>query len=260
MSTSLFAAERFGRLRAERGATWGDPLVAVGETGSTNDLAMSAGRALAPEGATFVADAQSKGRGRRGNTWSSPAGENLLVSVVLRPKLAIDKVSALTLAVGLAGRDAIQPRVEAQVLVKWPNDLLAGGRKLVGILVETQLSGGSVDLVVVGVGINVAMRKLPDEIRESATSLALLGATDLDRESLLVDFLIHLERRTRAYESTGLETMLAELDDVDALRDQSIQVDEKRGTGAGIDRTGALLVRTSSGVERIISGTVTRPE
>ncbi len=252
-----FDAGRCAALLAERGAALGRPLDYRAVTESTNDDAMAAARAGASHGATFVADAQTAGRGRRGHRWSATPGDNLTFSVLLRPKLELERLSALTLAVGLAVRDAVAPRVTEPVQLKWPNDVLVGGRKLAGVLVESQLAGGALSAVVVGVGLNVAMRELPEEIRDLATSLALLGATDLDREALLVDLLEALARRVSSYQRAGLESMLEELRAHDALAGTRVRIEAVAGYARGIDRDGALLVEDDAGTRhRILSGTV----
>ena len=252
-----FNLDRCTSLLAGRGVALGQPLEYRAVTGSTNDDAMAAARAGAPHGATFVADEQTRGRGRRGHRWSAAPGESLTFSVVLRPELPLERLSALTLAVGLAVRDAIAPRIHAPAKVKWPNDVLVDGRKLAGVLVESQLASGALSAVVVGIGLNVAMRELPAEIRGTASSLALSGATDLDREALLVDLLQALDGRVQSYEREGLAAMLDELARFDALAGRRVRVDPVTGIARGIDRDGALLVEDDSGTrQRVMSGTV----
>src|SRR5262245_37933521 len=179
-----FDAAAFRHLRTAHGIELGEPLVAVAETTSTNDLALDAADAGARHGALFVADEQTKGRGRHGHTWTSPPGENLTFSVLLRPGTDVAHASGLALVVGLAVRAAAARRVPAtRVAIKWPNDVVVGQQKLAGILVESRLRGGAVEALVVGIGINVGMRSLPEEIRTVATSLALLGDPAPNREA-----------------------------------------------------------------------------
>lgn len=254
---STLDVARVAELRRLRSVTLGDPLVAVAETGSTNDDAMEAARLGAPHGATFVADAQRGGRGRRGARWTSPSGENLLVSVLLRPELSPERTGTLTLAVGLAVREVAAARARADVRVKWPNDVLAGGAKLAGILLESQIEGGRVSAVVVGIGINIAMRELPSELRGIATSLALLGDPSPCREEVLVELLAAIERRLAVHQRDGLAAVLGELRSFDALHGRRVRVDRIAGLAAGIAEDGALLVRTDDGVEaRVTSGGV----
>ncbi|MFO0564441.1 MAG: biotin--[acetyl-CoA-carboxylase] ligase [Polyangiaceae bacterium] len=252
-----FDVELFQSERCARGVTLGVELTASLETGSTNDDAMEAARAGAPHGSCFVTDSQRRGRGRRGARWLSPPGENLLCSVLLRPRLALEHAGTLTLAVGLAVREVIARRVSADVRVKWPNDVVCNGRKLCGILLESQLDGGRISAIVVGIGLNVATRELPDEIAGRATTLALLGARDLGREALLVELLEALEARVRVHEERGLEAAVDELRAHDALAGRRIRVDGVDGVGAGIASDGALLLRLDDGsIRPIRAGTV----
>jgi BirA family biotin operon repressor/biotin-[acetyl-CoA-carboxylase] ligase len=256
---ATFDVAGFAALRQSRGISLGEPLIAVPETGSTNDDALEGARLGAAHGSTYVADAQTHGRGRRGHTWTSPPGQNLTFSVLLRPALAADRVSTLTLVVGLAVRAVVQRRVSSHVAVKWPNDVVIDGRKLGGILVESKLRGSSVEAVVVGVGVNVNMRDMPANIAEIATSLALAGDPLPSRETVLADVLGELETRLDTFARDGLPSLLPELSAHDALFGERIVVGSARGVGAGIDEDGALLVRTDGGaVERVTSGTVER--
>jgi BirA family biotin operon repressor/biotin-[acetyl-CoA-carboxylase] ligase len=257
VSPTTFDVAAFGALRRATGASLGEPLVAVAETGSTNDDALDAARAGAPHGATYVADAQTRGRGRRGHTWTSPSGENLTFSVVLRPAVPAARVSTLTLVVGLAVRTVAARRVPVPVSVKWPNDVVIGRKKLAGILVESRLSGSAVEAVVVGVGLNVHMRDMPPEIADIATSLVLAGDRAPSREAALAALLVEIETRLIAFERDGLSPLLAELSSHDALLGAEVTVGDVRGVGAGIDADGALLVRTDEGaVVSVTSGTV----
>ena len=252
-----FDPTRFQALRRDRGVALGDPIHAAAVTGSTNDDAMLAARGGAPDGATFVADSQTQGRGRRGARWSSPPGENLLFSLVLRRRFTLERASTLTLAIGLALRDAVAGRTACAIAIKWPNDLIAGDKKLAGILVESQLQAGAVDAVVVGVGLNVAMRAPPPEIASIATSLALLGAHHLDREALLCDVLEAIAKRVAVHEARGLAPILDELGSHDALLGRRVRVNGASGVASGIAESGALRLRDDAGVLREVrSGSV----
>ncbi|MEP7049784.1 MAG: biotin--[acetyl-CoA-carboxylase] ligase [Pseudomonadota bacterium] len=252
-----FDAEQFRAHCREHKPKLGLPLTYQAVTGSTNDDALLAARSGAAHGSVFLADEQTAGRGRRGNVWHAAAGENLLFSVLLRPELELAQSSALTLAIGLALRDAIAPLIRDRALIKWPNDLLVGGRKLAGVLVESQLQGERLQALVVGVGLNVASREFPDEIAARATSLAVLGATRLAREPLLYSVLEAIAARVESYQQSGVVGLLDELNEADALRGQRLAVDGQSGVGAGIDGHGHLLLQDDHGVVHpILSGTV----
>jgi BirA family biotin operon repressor/biotin-[acetyl-CoA-carboxylase] ligase len=182
------------------GRFWTD-VVVTSETGSTNADVAAAARAGAPEGTVHTTDSQTAGRGRLDRTWSAPAGSGVHVSVLLRP----DSVPAarwvwLPLLVGLAV-DATVHECGVESGLKWPNDVLVDGRKLAGILLE-RVETESGPAAVVGVGVNVSLRR--DELPvETATSLALEGATETDRTIVVRSLLRNLEALYRAWAASG---------------------------------------------------------
>ncbi len=256
MRGPTFDVRRFEAGRRSRGLTLGVPVFAVATTGSTNDDALTGARAGAADGTLWIADEQTKGRGRRGSGWTSPAGLNLTISLLCRPRVALERASALPLAVGLSVRDAVARHVSSPVAVKWPNDVLVSGKKLAGILVESQLDGSRLAAVVIGIGLNVAMTELPEEIHAIATSLHLEGATDATREDVLCDVLEALEARLASFWRGGLAELAKDLAEHDALRGQRVSAGGLEGVACGMDATGALLIETSAGVERVITGAV----
>ena len=145
-----------------------------------------------PEGAVAVADAQTEGRGRLGRRWLAPPGTSLLVSILLRPQVDPARLPELSLVAGRACAEAIASVTGLEPDVKFPNDVLLGGRKVAGILTEA-----SEGRVVLGVGVNVTQRpgELPPDARTPATSLAIETGRAIDRGELLVALLEHLEKR-----------------------------------------------------------------
>lgn len=241
---SSFDLARFEAERSRQRLAWGSVVAWRDETESTNDDALAAAKSGAPHGALFGAESQARGRGRRGNEWLSPPGAGLWFSLVLRPELRPDITPALALCAGLAVRDALAKRVDASVLVKWPNDVLAEQRKLAGVLVESQVSGPKVTSVVVGIGINIEQRDFPERLSSIATSLALLAADDRDRPALLADVLKGLELRLPLLQLHGVRGIAEELRRYDALLGARLRVDGREGLGAGIDDEGRLLLRS----------------
>ncbi len=259
MKYPAFDSARFEHIVAERRLSLGRPFIYDAETVSTNDVAMRLCQDGAPHGLVVLADYQSQGRGRRGNVWYSPqAGADLLFSVVLRLKHNIDVPSTITLAMGLALRDAVQPLIDEEVRIKWANDVLVDDKKLAGILVECQSSLGEFTTFVVGIGLNVHMRELPPPIVSSATSLALLNCRLLDREVLLAETLTCIENRVAVWQTHGFAPMATELGRCDALLGRKISVDGVEGRALGIDGDGALLMKIENEMapKRIVSGTV----
>jgi BirA family biotin operon repressor/biotin-[acetyl-CoA-carboxylase] ligase len=243
-----FDIARFERLRASDGVALGVPCHFCEVTGSTNDDLMKLAREGAPHGTLCVADLQTKGRGRHGNRWSAPRpAENLLFSVLLRPAFALATASSFTLAVGLALRDALAPFLPVPVAIKWTNDLYAASHKLAGILVESIVTGERLSALVVGIGLNVQMTALPDEIATIATSLSLLKSRCLDRERLLVAILKALELRTHEYARSDIRGIIDELRQHDAIVGRTVRVGDQCGIARGLDDDGALLLETTPG-------------
>jgi BirA family biotin operon repressor/biotin-[acetyl-CoA-carboxylase] ligase len=186
---------------ANEPARWSDPNLAgtrfrdirwFERIDSTNRYLLQCASEGLPEGVVAVADEQTAGRGRLGRAWVAPAGSALLVSVLLRPALPVERTHLVTLAAGLAALDAIDSLTSVRAGLKWPNDVVVDDRKLAGILAEADGSGA----VVVGMGCNVQPAALSAELRDVATAVAV------DRARLLVEWL-------RAY-----DTRLAALDGV----------------------------------------------
>lgn len=251
------AADRFGLL--------GSRIIYHAETGSTSDDAAALATDLAAEGTIVLADRQTKGRGRRGRDWFSPPGSGLYVSVVLTPARASDPPRAtmlLTLMAAVGLSDAVRTAAGIDVAIKWPNDLLIGGRKLAGILAEGLSGHGrGVESVVLGYGINVARTSFPPELASRATSLESELGREIDRFTLFAETVAALAAR---YDDLLSGRFDAILDDWRArayrLRGAPVTWDGPHGvlTGesAGIDDDGALLVRTGGRIERIVAGEV----
>lgn len=226
--------------------------------GSTNDELKQAARAGAAEGLVFLTDEQTAGRGRRGRSWAAPSGSSLLVSVLLRPTwLPADDAFLLTMLCAVAAAEALSTP-EKPVQLKWPNDLQIEGRKLGGILVETELSADRLHWTVLGCGINVNWN--PAEIPElagHATSLAAELGHELDRRELLRALLSRID----AWYSTLRRGARSAL--IDAWRErlstlgQAVRAETPQGMieGQAIDvtATGALVIEDADGHRHVVT-------
>jgi BirA family biotin operon repressor/biotin-[acetyl-CoA-carboxylase] ligase len=221
----------------------GSPRLHLRRVDSTNVRARELAAAGASHGTLVTAAEQSAGRGRQGRTWTAPAGRALLCSLVIRrpPRL-------LPLAAGVAVAQAVETAGAGQALVKWPNDVLVGGRKVAGILVEGRPQE---HWAVLGIGLNVALRSddFPPELRETAASLELEPAA---LEPTLETLLRALERWIDAPASSVLDGVRSR----DALLDRDVRWSSGRGRAAGIDDDGRLLVQTESGPRALEAGEV----
>ena len=150
----------------------------------------------APEGAVVVADEQTAGRGRLGRRWLAPAGTSLLCSIQLRPEITPERLPELTVVASHALADAIEQLTGLRSELKFPNDLLLGGRKVAGILAEAR--EGRV-VAGIGVNVNIGEAELPVEVETAATSLLIETGREIDRADLLVELLVRLETRYDAW-------------------------------------------------------------
>jgi BirA family biotin operon repressor/biotin-[acetyl-CoA-carboxylase] ligase len=258
---AAFDPQRFAERLGARHTSYGRCFSYAAETGSTNDDALAAVRAGAPSGSVFLADHQTQGRGRRGKSWVAAPGSHLLFSILLRPGTSRPLGSALPLAVGLGVRDALAAHSQVPLAVKWPNDVLAGGRKLAGILCEGQLEGQQLVAVVIGIGINVLEAQVPAELAAQVTCLEQLGrgAAGLERELLLATVLEAVEARVRVFLDVGFSALLAEFSRHDALAGAWVEVSGASpllGTARGVDAEGRLLVESDGLLVPVVSGTV----
>jgi len=229
---------------------------------STSDLAAERARSGAPAGLVVAADAQTQGRGRLGRSWHSPAGDNLYVSLLLRPARPAVEIPPLTLLAGAAVARAVEGLGVAPRL-KWPNDVQlvdadgARRRKLAGVLTEMVSAGARVDHVVVGIGVNANTTAFPAELAERATSLRAALGRPVDRAQLLAAVLNAFEPLYDEFERRGPAAAVAAFSDYAALPERCRVDDRLEGVALGVDPDGALRLRDDAGrIHRVISGEV----
>ena len=228
-------------------------------TGSTNSDALAAARAGAPHGSVFFADEQTAGRGRGDHQWHSAPGDGLYVSVLLRPRLPIQRLLLLPLAAGLAAAAAIQSVSALAVDLRWPNDLLIGPCKAGGILVEANSENGGVVAAVVGIGINVHQRDFPPHLDTPATSLDRSTGRTVSRQPLLIALLESLQNEALALlDPAAALTIPARVGQTSSwVRGRQVSVHGPQacqGVTAGLDQDGFLLVNTLGGLVRVQTG------
>jgi BirA family biotin operon repressor/biotin-[acetyl-CoA-carboxylase] ligase len=246
-----------------RGTIFADNIHHYYRAGSTNTLAMDAAEAGAAEGSVFLAEQQTAGRGRGSNTWHSAESTGIYCSVILRPALPPADVLILTLSAGLAVQAAIL-QIDGRVIpdLKWPNDLLIGGKKVCGILTEMSSEATLVRHIVVGIGINVNHFEFPAELESIATSLRMATAAEWSRIELCAALLKSLDREYRnlLQSAEAHAEILRRFEERSAsARGREIYVEEHagfEGVTDGLDPRGFLRVKTREGVRTIYSGMV----
>ena len=220
---------------------------------STMDVAAALAADGAAHGVVVLAARQTAGRGRRGASWASPPGAGLYLSLITRP-LDQHTIPLITIAAGVGVRDGIVKCTGLAPALKWPNDLLVGRRKLAGILAEGHGIGSSGQAVVIGVGLNVCAAAYPPDVAARATSIEDELGRAVDPELLLDQILASLEAYLAALPQNPGDILQAWRAASPSAHGTRVEWDGGRGTTAGVDDTGALLVTTATGVERVIAG------
>ena len=231
---------------------------------STNTEAARQAARGAPEGLCIVAREQTAGRGRQKRAWVSPKDAGLYFSIVLRPRLEVREWPLITLAAAVAARDALEEACALRADIKWPNDLLASGRKLCGILAETVESAAAGRAVVLGIGINLTNRAFPPEILAAATSVEEETARAPDPAQLLNALTHQLARRYEELHACGGATLIlreweARSSYAHGRRVRVALAEETfEGTTRGLEPDGALRVETGAGrITTVRAGDVT---
>jgi len=236
----------------------------------TVDSTQSVAFALAERGAAdrtvVVADRQLAGRGRRGRTWSAPAGTSLLVSIVVRPRLPLALVPTLSLATAVAAAEALRRAASVEARLKWPNDLLVSSRKIAGILLESRMVGraaaagsaqpGSDTVTIIGVGINLGQREFPPDFADSATSVALETGQAPSREVVLTALLEEFDAWRGRLETEGFKPIQERWRRFSDTLGRRVTIDGVTGIATDLDTDGALLIDVGGSVTRVVAGTV----
>lgn len=250
------------------------------EVDSTNQYLLDVARVAPVAGLVAVADHQSAGRGRLGRQWQAPPGAGLLVSVLLEPDLPVKRLHLCSICMGLAAADACIRVAGLAPSLKWPNDLLVGNRKLGGILAESLPTAGGRRAVVVGIGLNVSWPpgeggaradegpraggptvEVPEDLRRNATSIRRETGGDVDREELLAQLLVGLDRLLGAVEEEdGARGVLEEYRRRCATLGRRVRVELPDGaiggTATEIDGAGRLVVVDGATIHVVDAGDV----
>ncbi len=240
----------------------GRELFYFSEIGSTNDEAKKRAVAGCPEGTLVITETQLGGRGRLSRGWFSPIGKGIWFSAVLRPPFPPQEAPKCTLMAAVAINRAIREFTGIPCGIKWPNDILCNGRKLVGILTEMSAEMDAINHIVIGMGINVNIEaaEIPTELKDTATSVLMESGAAVSRIDLFIKVLECLEELYLSVKTEGFAAVLA------AWRQESITLGRMvnviapdksfAGKAVDIDADGALLVETGQGMERVLAGDV----
>jgi BirA family biotin operon repressor/biotin-[acetyl-CoA-carboxylase] ligase len=242
----------------------GKKIYAFPQAASTNEVAFRLALNGAEEGEVVLAESQTKGKGRMGRQWESPAGLNIYLSIILRPRIVPSKTPLITLMTAVACAEAVDEVTGLTPAIKWPNDLLIEEKKLGGILTEADMELDRINFVVVGIGINVNMARavFPPSIKDTATSLQEALGREISRIALTQAILRRLEQWYKRLGQGRGEEIRRRWKELALIKGKAIEVtslgEVVRGTALDIDEDGALLVQTdNTTIKRVVAGDVT---
>ncbi len=242
----------------------GDPLYFFPVTESTNAVAFNLAEEGAVEGTVVIAESQSKGRGRlRNREWISPPGLNLYTSIILRPSLDAALSSSITLMAGVAAAESISFYCQDNVALKWPNDVLVNGKKVCGILTEMKTEGKKTAFIILGIGLNINMRKddMPSPLKVNATSLLEETGSSVSRLEAAAKLFELVGKFYKLFIAEGFAPIRDLWHHYSCISDRRIEVTHGneilRGKAAGLDETGALILIEDNGkARRVMAGDV----
>jgi BirA family transcriptional regulator, biotin operon repressor / biotin---[acetyl-CoA-carboxylase] ligase len=249
----MFDVQRFQQLRE---SAFGENLLFLRTTESTNLIAIEQAKQCVMEGTVVLADCQTQGRGRGAHSWFSPDGLNLYLSIVLYPKQ--DRLHYLPFFASISLAQTLE-HWQIECDLKWPNDVLHDEKKMAGILIQTASEENQIQFAVVGLGVNLNIEEFPAELNRIAVSAFQVVGSKIDREAFLAAFLSNFERIYRGNLSWDeLVALLANRSSY--LYDCEVEVNlgehAIRGTTDGLESSGGLIVKTSSGREIVHAGEV----
>jgi BirA family transcriptional regulator, biotin operon repressor / biotin---[acetyl-CoA-carboxylase] ligase len=241
------------------GKYFGHKLYYLSETQSTNDDAFSLGNAGDPEGTVIVADKQNMGKGRMQRVWQSPPGSNIYTSIILRPQITISKATQIPIAAGVAVAETLNNFCPDEVCLKWPNDVIIGGKKVCGILAQMTISTDAIDFVILGIGINVNIRRdqFSQDIQETATSLAIETGREISRLELIISLYENLAKCYKQLLQNEFGHIRERWLQLSPMIGQTVRVmfkdDKIEGKAIGLDDDGSLILLTDENKEVKVS-------
>lgn len=244
-----FSLEEIRAGLSGRDRTIGREVIFFPVTGSTNTEAAELAASGQAEGTVIIADSQTAGRGRRGREWVSPAGRNLYLSVILRPRMLPRDAAILTLMSAVACASAIQGLSSLPVSIKWPNDLMVSDKKMGGILTEMKTEADGIVYAVVGIGININLEAsdMPDDIRDTATSVRLHTGMPQSRTQYAIGIINSLDEWYGTLLRSGKDPVIESCRRLSCSIGRAVTVvsgeDKITGLAEGIDAEGLLVLR-----------------
>jgi len=241
----------------------GQNLVSFHSVKSTNDIASQVAGDYPDESVVITSEKQTLGRGRLGRSWHSPEKVGAYISIIITPKISLEKAPGLSVMTALAAAETFEKYCPGKVKIKWPNDVSIAGRKAAGILTELYTKGSKTDYVIVGIGINInqTAKDFPLSLRKIATSLRRVSGKKINRAELVALFLKHFEKEYKSYQKNQLAGSLKRVRLYSSLLNKTLTLksgsDKITGRAVDIDKTGALIIETDGKKIAVSGGEVT---
>jgi BirA family transcriptional regulator, biotin operon repressor / biotin---[acetyl-CoA-carboxylase] ligase len=235
-------------------------IVRLDQVDSTQTVAFALAERGAADRTVVIADQQAAGRGRRGRVWQAPPGTSLLASILIRSRLPQALLATLSPTTAVATAEALRRVAPLSPRLKWPNDVLVGGRKIAGILLESRSIASAEPVLVIGVGVNLGQREFPPELAARATSVALETGHPVGRDTLLAALLEEFDLWRGRLEGEGFGPVRERWKSLSDTIGRHVTVDGLSGTATDLDADGALLIDTGNGVRRVIAGEISTDE
>ncbi|MCI8993953.1 MAG: biotin--[acetyl-CoA-carboxylase] ligase [Eubacterium sp.] len=249
-------------LESIRKTKWlGQKIFYYEELDSTNSAAKKLAEDGAPHGSVVVTETQSAGRGRRGRSWASPRGTGIFMTYILKPEIEPANASMLTLVMAMAVAKGIGNMTGIRAAIKWPNDVIADGKKICGILTEMSAQVDYVNYIVIGSGTNVLTESFPPELEGKAASLYMISGKKFHRAELIEEINEQFERYYNVFmETQDMAKLQEEYNQLLVNCGEKVKVlgarEEYEGTAQGITARGELIVDTWEARKLVASGEV----
>lgn len=239
----------------------GNEIIYYNEIESTNSKLMELAKKNATEGTVMLTDKQTKGKGRLEREWIAEERKNIFMSLLIRPKIPPYKASGITQVVALSVLEALESLYNIKFTIKWPNDIIANGKKVCGILCEMDGELDKLNFIVIGIGINTNQNTIDNEIKHKATSLKIESGLSIERKVIVASVLNRFEENYETFKEYGITPFIKKLKEYSALINKNVKISNsfKEFTGKiiDIDDEGYLIVKTNEGeIKSIIGGDI----
>ena len=228
---------------------------------STNDYLKKIAKDIDSEGLIVIANEQTKGKGRLGRTWITTKDDSIAISILLKPNVNIERASLITMIAGVSVVEGIQNSTDITPSIKWPNDIYIDNKKLGGILAESSFNNGTLEHIVLGIGININQTNFDKRLESSATSLKKVCGKELDKEVIIANILNVFEKYYNLFKSNDLMAFMDKLKHNSCVLGKNVAIINNNETYIGkainITDSGSILIKLNNGeIREFVNGDI----